>query len=326
MLAAVTGASGHLGANLVRALLQRRWKVRALVYRDIRALEGLNVDQVSGDILDELSLRRAFADVDIVFHLAGRISIVNWDRKQVQAVNVAGVQNVINACADTGVKRLIHTSSFHAHKQEPLDEPLDEYRPLLDAGSYPPYNHSKAEGEKLVRAAIAKGLDAIIINPAGMLGPNDFKPSHFGTTILSLAKGELPALVDAGLNWADNRDVADGMINASEHAKAGEKYILSGHWATLEDIAKLVSSSTGAKMPRAVLPMWIARTVAPVQALFDRIRGRSPTFTPIAMEELESNPVISHAKASKELGYQPRPLEQTIADTIDWFRSYGLLH
>ena len=229
MLAAVTGASGHLGANLVRSLIDRKWEVRALIHHDRRALEGLSFERISGDVLDGDSLRRAFTGADIVFHLAGRISVVKWDRKEVEAINITGVQNVVNACMSTGVKRLVHTSSFHAHKQEPLKEPLDESRPLLDAGSYPPYNHSKAEGERIVRAGIAKGLDAVIINPTGMLGPTDFQPSHFGTTILSMARGKLPALVNAGLNWVDIRDVADGMINACEHAEAGSKYILSGH-------------------------------------------------------------------------------------------------
>ena len=223
------------------------------------------------------------------------------------------------------MKRLIHTSSFHAHKQEPLDEPLDELRPLLEAGRYPPYDHSKAEGERIVRSAIEKGLGAIIINPSGMLGPYDFKPSHFGMTIISMAKGKLPALVDAGLSWVDIRDVAEGMINACEHAKTGEKYILSGHWVTLQNIAKQVASITGVKPPRVVLPMWIAKPSAPLATLFDRIRGKRPLFTPIAMRELESNPNISHAKASRELGYEPRPLEQTLADTVEWFKSHGFL-
>jgi len=325
MLAVVTGASGHLGANLIRSLIDREWKVSALVHCDTRALEGLDIERISGDVLNEESLRQAFTGADVVFHLAGRISVVTWDRKEVEAVNITGVQNVVNACTAVDMKRLIHTSSFHAHKQEPLDEPLDESRQLLDAGSYPPYDHSKAEGEKIVRSAIEKGLDAIIINPSGMLGPNDFKPSHFGTTILSMAKGTLPALVDAGLSWVDTRDVADGMINASEHAKAGEKYIFSGHWVTLKDIAQKVASITGVKPPRIVLPMWIAKMNAPFATFFDRVRGRRPLFTSISMRELESNPNISHAKASKELGYQPRLLEQTLTDTVGWFRSYGFL-
>jgi dihydroflavonol-4-reductase len=325
MLAVITGASGHLGANLVRALIDRKWGVRALVHHDRLALEGLDIEIVSGDVLDQESLNRAFSGADIVFHLAGRISIIGWDRKEVEAVNITGVQNVVNACIATGVKRLIHTSSFHAHKQEPLYEPLDESRPLVDRGSYPPYNQSKAEGERMVRAAISEGLNAVIINPAGMLGPSDFKPSHFGKTMLDMARGELSALVNAGLNWVDTRDVADGMIIAAERAEAGAKYLLSGHWAKLEYIAQQVASLTGAKLSQVVLPMWVAKSSAPIATFFARIRGRRPLFTPISMMELESNPNISHAKAGRELGYEPRPLEQTIADTVDWFRDYGLL-
>lgn len=324
MLAVVTGASGHLGANLVRDLIERKWQLRALVHKNTRALEGLEIELVSGDVLDKKSLIRAFTGAEVVFHLAGRISIVKWDRREVEAVNITGVQNVVDACKTAGVKRLVHTSSFHAHKQEPLYESLDELRPLHE-GKYPPYNYSKAEGERIVRSAIEKGLDAVIINPGGMLGPYDFKPSHFGTTILSIAMGKLPALVDAGLSWVDIRDVSRGMIDACEHAAPGAKYILSGHWVTLKYIAERVAYVTGVSPPRVVLPMWIAKLSAPLATLFDRIRGSQPQITPIALNELQSNPDISHARATVELGYEPRPLEQTINDTVEWFRSNGFL-
>ena len=315
-----------MGANLIRALLGRQWKVKALVYRDTRALEGLDLERVPGDVLDPGSLGRVFSGADVVFHLVGRISVVTWDRREVEAINITGVRNTIDACRASNVKRLIHVSSFHAHRQEPMDEAMDESRPLLRAGGYPPYDHSKAEGERIVRLAVKEGLDAIIINPSGMLGPYDFKPSHFGETILSMAKGELPALVDAGLSWVDIRDVAEGMINACDQAKSGTKYFLSGHWVALWDIAKQISSITGVRPPKVVLPMWIAKTAAPAAMFFNRIRGNRPLFTPIAMRELESNPNISYAKASKELGYEPRPLAQTLTDTLEWFQSYGLLN
>ncbi len=324
MLAAVTGASGHLGANLVRSLIVKKWRVRALVHNDTRALDGLDIERVQGDVLDKESLIRAFTGADVVFHLAGLISIVSWDRKEVEAVNITGVKNVVEACQSTGVKRLLHTSSFHAHQQEPLDKPLDESRPLHD-GTYPPYDHSKAEGERVVRAAIGRGMDAIIINPGGMLGPNDFKPSYFGTTLLSMARGKLPALVDAGLCWVDIRDVAEGMITACENAKPGTKYILSGQWVTLKYVAEQAAGITGVKPPRMVVPMWLAKAGAPISMLLDQVRGRQPVLTPISLKELESNPLLSHEKASRELGYQPRPIEQALADTIGWFRSHGFL-
>jgi len=257
MLAVVTGASGHLGANLVRLLVDRKWQVRALIRNDTRALEELDIEFVYGDVLNKESLRTAFTGADVVFHL--------------------------------------------------------------------PYDHSKAEGEKTVRAAIEQGLDAVIINPGGMLGPNDFKPSHFGSTLLSIARGKLPLLVDAGLNWVDNRDVAEGMIKACENAETGAKYILSGHWSTLKHIAEYVAKITGVNPPRIVLPMWLAKASAPVSMLFDRVRGQRPLLTPISLRELESNPLLSHEKASLELGYQPRPLEQALVDTIGWLRSQGFL-
>jgi len=325
MLAAVTGASGHLGANLVRALIERKWQVRALIRNDTCALEGLDIELATGDVLDEESLRRAFTGSDVVFHLAGKISIVSWDRKEVEAVNITGVKNVVEACKSTGVKRLIHASSFHAHQQKPLNEPLDESRPLHD-GKYPSYDHSKAEGEKIVRAAIEQGLDAVIINPAGMLGPNDFKPSLFGSTLLSIARGKLPALVDAGLSWVDNRDVAEGMITACERAERGAKYILSGHWVTLKYVAEHVAEIIGVKPPKIILPIWLTKAVAPLISALDRIRGKQPLFTSISIKELESNKYLSHARASKELGYEPRPLAETISDTMHWFQDNGFIN
>jgi dihydroflavonol-4-reductase len=323
MFAAITGASGHLGANLVRALISRDWKVRALVHRDTRALEGIHIDQVPGDILEEESLKRAFSGVDIVFHLAARISVVNWDRNQVEVINIKGVRNVVNACISIGVQRLVHTSSFHAHVQEPLDVPLDENRPLITSGNSPPYNRSKAEGERIVRAGINKGLDAIIITPTAMIGPYDFQPSHFGATLIEMAQGRLAALVDAGLDWVDTRDVADGMVRASERAKAGEKYILGGHWASLQDIAQQVAQFSGHNSPRVILPLWMAKYGAPFVSSLDRIRRKRPLFTSISIKELESSRNLSHAKASLELGYEPRPLEDTVVDTLKWFQVNG---
>ena len=325
MFAAVTGASGHLGANLVRALLERKWQVRALIHHNTRAIEGLDIERVTGDVLDRESLKQAFNSADVVFHLAGRISIVNWDREEVKAVNITGVRNVVDACKVVGVKKLIHTSSFHAHQQAPLDKPLHESRPLHDR-KYPPYDNSKAEGEKIVKVAIEDGLNAIIINPGGMMGPNDFKPSYFGSTLLSIARGKLPALVNAGLSWVDIRDVVEGMIRACEKAESGSKYILSGHWVTLNWVGQQVAGIMGVRPPRIVLPMWVAKISAPGVMYLDRIRGKQPLFTPISLKELQSNPNISHEKASRDLGYQPRPLEKTIADTIEWFISHGFLN
>ncbi len=325
MNAIVTGATGHLGANLIRALLARNWDVKALIHHDTRAIEGLNIKPVYGDILDADSLKNAFRGVDIVFHLAARISVIKQDRKQVEEMNITGVKNVVDSCLSAGVKRLVHVSSFHAHEQEPLDEILDETRPLVYAKNYPPYNYSKAEGERLVWEVINKGLDAVIITPTGIIGPYDFQPSHFGSTILAIARNKLRILVDAGLDWVDARDVAEGMITAAEKAGKGDKFILGGHWDTLRNIANYITEYTRQLPVRIVIPLSIARLFAPEISALDRIRGKKQLFTPISIEELNCNRHLSHEKASKLLGYEPRPLRETIIDTLDWFRENGFL-
>jgi dihydroflavonol-4-reductase len=321
----VTGASGHLGANLVRRLISREWDVKALVHHDTRALEGLNIDHVHGDILDIDSLKDAFKGVDIVFHLAARISVIKQDKKQVDEMNIVGVRNVVESCLSVGVKRLVHASSFHAHVQEPLEKVLDETHPLVDSNGYPPYNRSKAEGERFIREAISKGLNAIIISPTGIIGPFDFQPSHFGSTILALARRKLRILVDAGLDWVDARDVSEGMINAAEKADAGDKFLLSGHRASLNEIAGIIAKYMGQTPPGIILPLRVAELCAPFVSAFDRIRGSRQLFTPISLEELHSNRNISHGKATELFGYKPRPLNETITDTLDWFRTYGYL-
>jgi dihydroflavonol-4-reductase len=325
MKAIVTGASGHLGANLIRALIFRKWDVSALVHRDTRALEGLDINLVNGDILNADSLKSAFQGVDIVFHLAARISVIKQDRKQVEEMNIGGVRNVIDSCLSTGVKRLVHVSSFHAHVQEPLDEVLDETRPLVNSKNYPPYNYSKAEGERLVREAFKKGLDTVIITPAGIIGPCDYQLSHFGSTILAIAHRKLRILVDAGLDWVDARDVSEGMISAAEKADPGDKFILSGNRATLRNIGDYITEHMGQSPVRIVLPFYIAGLFAPAVSAFDRIRGKRQLFTPISIDELNSNRHLSHEKAEKQLGYKPRPLKETINDTLDWFKENGYL-
>ncbi len=325
MLACVTGASGHLGVNLVRALLARGWTVRALVHQNTHGLEDPAIERVYGDVLDVQSLERAFTGADVVFHLAGRVSVVSWDRRDVEAVNIQGVRNVVAACRGSRAGRLVHTSSFHAHRQEPLDEPLVETRPLVDSRRFPPYNYSKAEGERVLREAIVQGLDAVVVSPTGMIGPYDFQPSHFGAILLAMAREKLPVSVNAGLDWVDTRDVAEGMIRACERAGAGEKYFLSGHWVTLADIARLVSQVSGGRGPRMSVPLGLGRAVAPFAESFARLAGKRALFTGISMKELASNSQVSHEKAARDLDYEPRPFPATISDTLDWYRANGFL-
>ncbi|MCX8126309.1 MAG: NAD-dependent epimerase/dehydratase family protein, partial [Dehalococcoidia bacterium] len=265
MTTLVTGASGHIGSNLVRALLARGRRVRALCHRDHRGIDGLDIDIIHGDIEDPHSLQFAFRGVETVYHLAGRVSLTTHDTDLIWRINVGGVANVIEACRAAGVRRLVHFSSIHAFVQEPLDRPVDEQRPLVDEHSRDlPYNRSKAAGERLVRKAIEQGLNAVIISPTGVIGPWDFKPSHFGQALLSLANRTLPVLVNNGFNWVDARDLVEAAITAEETAPASRRYIVAGHWVSMAQMAEMVSAITGVRPPRLILPVWLARLVAPV--------------------------------------------------------------
>ncbi|MDD4924685.1 MAG: NAD-dependent epimerase/dehydratase family protein, partial [Dehalococcoidales bacterium] len=262
---------------------------------------------------------------DVVFNLAAKVSVVSWNRSEVEALNIKGPENVIAACRKCNVGRLIHVSSFHACNQEPRTLPLDETRSLVEDRNAIPYDYSKACGEKLVRMARAEGVDAVVVSPTGIIGPYDYQPSHFGAILVSLGKGRQPAIVDAGLDWVDARDVADGMIKAAEIEKPSEKYLLSGEWVSLKDIAKQISQITGNPAPFFTSPMWLAKAGAPFSEIYSRASGGRALFTGISLKALGSNHNVSHARAAAELGYNPHRLSETIKDTIEWFHNNGYL-
>jgi dihydroflavonol-4-reductase len=326
MIVAVTGANGHIGANLVRALLKEKRPVRALVHNSRQALEGLDIELLNGDVGDVNSLHRAFAGVEVVYHLAAFISLSMNDWPIVEAVNVNGTRNVVEACLKNGVRRLVHFSSIDAMIQEPLNKPVDEQRPLVDSQHYPPYDRSKAASEREVRQGIEQGLDAVILNPTAVIGPHDFRLSHLGETLLAMARGKLPALVEGGFNWVDVRDVVGGALNAEKSAPVGAKYLLSGHWATVCDLAKITEEILGVPAPRFVCPAWLARTSAPAVTVFNQLTRSRQIYTSVSIRALTNcNHKISHERATRELGYHPRPLRETLSDTFRWFQITGLL-
>jgi dihydroflavonol-4-reductase len=321
----VTGASGLLGSNLVRALLEEGYRVRCVVHRDHRSIDGLDVEVVQGDVRNEESLLKAFKSAQIVYHLAGEISLEmnNWSK--IEAINVIGVRNVVNACLACRVDRLVHFSSIHAMEQRPLNVPLDESRARVVKDDSVPYDWSKAAGEIEVRRGIAEGLDAVIINPTGVLGPYDFKPSFFGEGILWMAKGVLPILVNSGFNWVDARDVACGAIKAAQTAPTGSNYLLGGHWRSLVDIGNIVSDLTGIHPPFLSVPLWLAYLGVPVMSAFSRITKQRNIFTCVTLHSLKSNRNIKHDLASQELDYHPRLFQETLADVLTWFSLNGYL-
>lgn len=322
----ITGISGLVGANLARALLAQGRQVRGLVHRDQRAVEGLAIELVEGDVRDPDSLQKAFAGVEVIYHLAAYISLRMDSWYEVEAINVQGTRHVVQACLKAGVQRLVHFSSIHAIEQEPLHLPLDESRPRVSSLKYPPYDRSKAQAELEVVQGIEHGLHAVILNPTGIIGPYDFYPSHFGKALLSLVTGRIPALVAGGFDWVDVRDVVQAAIQAERLAPSGASYILSGHWRSVRQVAQLAAMLTGRRAPRWTVPMSLAHLAAPLIVRLAQLNGSEPIYTPVSLAALRSNRLISHARASRELGYQPRPFEQTLADALQWFAKNGYLN
>jgi dihydroflavonol-4-reductase len=320
MIVSVTGASGHVGSNLCRMLLKRGHKVRALVHRDETGLQGLDLEKVHGDVLNTSVLQELFNGSDVVIHLAAIISIKGKRNKYLEEVNIEGTRNVIKAIEKNGVKRLIHFSSIHAINHFPLSEPMDESRPFVN--NFPlPYEKAKSLGEKIVMNAVREtGLDAIVLNPTAIIGPYDFKPSLMGQLVKRLYKRQLPALVKGGYNWVDVRDVSIAAINAIESGKSGERYILSGIWAGLTDLSRMVSDITGRKTPTLVTPMWLAKVGVPFISTWYALKNEHPLYTFQSLEIINSvNKNIINKKAREDLDFDPRPLEDTLRDTIDWF-------
>lgn len=321
----VTGAAGHVGANLVRALLARGQSVRALVHHNRRALEGLDIEEVPGDLEDPDSLRRAFTGAEIVYHAAAYISIESHEWRHLEAVNILGARNVVDACLRCEVRRLVHFSSIEALVDKPLHAPVDESRPLVESRQYPPYARSKASGEKEVRQGIARGLDAVILYPTAIIGPHDYRLGFPNAGFLAIFEGRLWALIEGGFDWVDVRDVVRGALQAAAHAPAGGRYLLSGHWASLRELAELAKEIRGVQVPRLVFPMWLARIGAPFATALAHINGRRPLVTSAALKPLRANPNISHARATRDLDYEPRSLKETAIDTWGWFEQSGLL-
>lgn len=317
MRVAMTGATGHVGANVVRALVDQGWLVRVLCREDVRALEGLDVERVKGDVRDPDSLARLVQGAELVFNLAALISLEGRFRSGLD-VNIVGPRNVAAACLAAGVRRLVHVSSVHAFDDVPGHGPIDEDRPQVTDPSRPAYGLSKAAGEREILGAIERGLDAVIVNPTGVIGPHDYKGSRMGRVIASLATGRLPFVPTGGYDWVDARDVAAGVIAAAHRGQTGRKYLLSGTWASLSELGRQLDQIAGRPRTRLDVPLWSGFLGVPFAAMKARLTGGTPGCTMDSIRVLLGETHVTSARAAAEIGYAPRPQAQTLRDIMAW--------
>ncbi len=320
----VTGATGHIGNVLVRLLLERREKVRAMVMpgEDVTPLKELPVEVVEADVLDYQSLLTAFIGCDMVYHLAGIISIMPGKDRLLQAVNVIGTRNVVQAARACGARRLVYTSSIHALRRVPEGVVIDETTPFDIEHAISSYDSSKASASLEILEAVRQGMDAVIVCPTGVIGPYDFRRSEMGQLILDCVEQKPMLYVDGAYDFVDVRDVAEGLILAGEKGRCGESYILSGERISVPDIIKIVREVLGNRLFSLKIPFSLAQISARIMPSYYRLTHARPRFTTYSLATITSNSFISHAKARLELGYQPRPLRESLGDTVKWFKKY----
>lgn len=315
----VTGATGHVGNVLIRKLLERGEKVRALILpgESRESISGLRVEAIEGDVMNLDAMFASMRGVKGIFHLAGVISIMPGPNRLVRKVNVEGTKNVIRAAMEHGTK-LIYTSSIHAIRRVE-DGVIDENVPYDMNNPYGAYDRSKAEATLEVLKAAHTGLDAVVACPTGVIGPYDFRGSMMGAVIHDAATAKPTLYVDGAYDFVDVRDVAEGLISAAENGKRGESYILSGHKISVRYLLETVREITGRNFFQMKIPFDLAKFAAMFTPLYYRYANETPRFTPYSLEVLQSNSNISHAKATREFGYHPRSLYVSIRDAVKWF-------
>lgn len=318
----VTGATGHIGNVLVRELLSLGKPVRTLILpgEDCRPLAGLGVERMEGDVLNPASLLPALQGVEDVYHLAGVISILGGKNGMVHQVNVQGTQNMLEAGLQAGVRRFVYTSSIHAITRVPKGITIDESIAYDPEAAISAYDRSKAEASLAVLQAARQGLDAVIVCPTGVIGPHDYRRSEMGQLICDSMGRQFQFWIDGAYDFVDVRDVARGEILACEKGQTGQSYILSGERITVLRLLQLIRGITGIHAVHIRIPLSVARFATLFTPFYYRLSKIRPRLTSYALETLCSNSNISHAKARRELGYLPRSLSESLADTVRWFQ------
>jgi dihydroflavonol-4-reductase len=322
MATLVTGATGLVGNNVVRLLLERGEEVRVLTREnsDRAPLDGLPVQFSYGDIRDPQAVNAAVEQVGRIVHCAAQVHIGWQGLAQQRAINVDGTRNVADAALRNHL-RMVHVSSVDALGAAAPDHPIDEHSTAT--GDVPcPYVVTKREAEQIVLDRVVQGLDAVIVNPGFMLGPWDWKPSS-GRVLLKVAKGWALVAPPGSNSYCDVRDVAAGIVAALEKGPTGDRYILAGKTLSYMEAIKIFARVTGQRPPFRIARNITVKAVGYVGDLFGWIVGHELDVNSAAsaMSMLPKN--FTSAKAQKELGYRIRDVEQSAADAWAWFRQHG---
>jgi dihydroflavonol-4-reductase len=261
----------------------------------------------------------------VVIHCAGRISIHSDGDPMIYQTNVTGTMNMFNAALQAGVKRFIHISSIHAFDQVGTDGLLNEESPYCKETA-PRYDRSKRDAQQFILKQASERMEVIVLNPTSVVGPNDFKPSLMGKAIMDIYNRKVPMLITGGFDFVDVRDVASAIISAIDRGRTGQAYLLAGRWYSLVELQDIIFRIKGENKRIPVLPACTGFLGLPFIRLLASFNGKEPLYTKESLLALiHGNKNISSRKAAEELGYTPRPFEETIRDSISWFKQAGYL-
>ena len=322
----VTGGTGFVGSQLAAALVQRGDSVRVLrrANSGLLTLEGLPVEHVVGDILDPQTVERAVQGCDWVFHVAGLSSYWRARREEIYRVNVDGTRTVLDACLRAGVQRVVYTSSVAAIGIPPAGIVGCEDTEFDSLSATFAYADSKRRAEEKVRRAVDRGLAAVIVNPAIVIGAGD-QYLIAGQLGLDVARGRLPAVPPGGICLVDVDAVVQGHIAAAERGGVGERYILGGENLSYREIVATIAAMTGRSAPRRTLP----RQALPVLgAIVDAANRASPRPQPVSGDQLRLSAwdfFFDSGKAVRELGYPLLPFRGAAEKALRWYREHGYL-
>jgi hydroxymethylglutaryl-CoA reductase/dihydroflavonol-4-reductase len=330
----VTGAAGHVGANLVRHLLAAGDDVRVLVHpgHNNRGVDGLPVERIEADLLDAEAVARAVRGCVRVYHTAAKVSVMSPTEPQMRElwkINVLGTRHVMRAALQAGVARVVHTSSFSTVGFDPDDpsKPCDEDMPFYPFAEWMPYSRTKVLAEMEVLQAVTEGLDAVIAISTGVCGPNDFLPSRTGKAMIDFSRGKLKAIIPGGYEAVTTDDLARGHVLAMERGRSGRRYTFSTRYVTMDEMLGMFAELVGTRRRPVNLPPKLMAGIAgmiskPMARLFPDVPQH---LTPGAVFVLTMQRRADTTRARTELGFVPGDLEKAVRSWYSFFVDEGMI-
>jgi nucleoside-diphosphate-sugar epimerase len=324
-IAYVTGSNGFLGLNLVEELLEQGWRVIAL-HRpgsDVKYLGRLPAERVEGDITDRASLAHTLPrNVDAVFHVAASTNLWSRANAEQDRVNIEGTRNVVDAALAARARRLVHTSTISVYGMQ--SGRIDERAAQLGRESWVNYQRSKFRAEEEVRAGLARGLDAVILNPSSIIGRYD--RTSWARMILLVDAGKLPGVPPGAASFCHGREVARAHIAAAGRGARGQNYLLGGADATYLELVRAIAGTLGKPLPPRATPAWVLRAVGAAGSAAASLTGRRPTVTPETAALVSRRLQCDCGKAMRELGYRPVELRAMVEESCRWLQDEGFLN